>query len=188
MSALIIDSDFASLREAVANSPVPIPRNIYRTLALITVFYVSYDGKIHQGQLVVHRNLKDEIQEIFRKLLFLRFPIEKVIPITKYGWDDGKSMADNNSSAFNYRVIERRPEDLSHHAYAWALDLNPRDNPFVDEEGIILPEGAVYDHLVPGTITSDGPVVQLFLERGWVWGGYWKSIKDYQHFQKPLKV
>jgi peptidoglycan LD-endopeptidase CwlK len=170
----------------VANPPVPIPRNIYRTLALITVFYISYDGKVHQGQVVAHRELKNELEEIFRKLLLMRFPIEKVIPISEYGWDDNKSMADNNSSAFNYRFIERRPGELSQHAYAWALDLNPRENPFVDERGAFLPAGAVYDHTVPGTITPDGPVVRLFVERGWKWGGDWISVKDYQHFQKVL--
>lgn len=186
MSTLLIDSNFASLCDATANPPTPIPREIYRTLALVTVFYISYDGRVHQGQLVVHRALRAEVEEIFRKLLFARFPIEKVIPISKYGWDDGKSMADNNSSAFNYRFIERRQGELSHHAFGWALDLNPRDNPFIDEEGTILPKGAVYDHSIPGTITPDGLVVRLFLERGWVWGGNWNSIKDYQHFQRVL--
>jgi hypothetical protein len=186
VSVLIIDSDFASLREAIQNPPIPIPWKVKRTLVLLTVYYYSFDGRVHQGQIVVHKTLKAEVREIFARLLAMRFPIKKVIPISKYDWNDGASMADNNSSAFNYRPIERRPEDLSPHAYAWALDLNPRLNPFVDEKGTILPEGATYDFSVPGTIIPDGPVVQLFIEYGWVWGGHWINVKDYQHFQKVL--
>lgn len=185
MSTLLIDSNFASLREATANPPIPIPREIYRTLALVTVFYVSYDGKVHQGQLVVHRSVKEDVKEIFRKLLYMRFPINKAVPVVVYGWDDDKSMADNNSSAFNYRFIARKPV-LSEHSFGWAVDLNPLQNPFVDEKGIISPEGATYDHTVPGTIAPDSAVLQLFLERGWKWGGDWNSVKDYQHFERKI--
>lgn len=187
MSVLIIDSDFASLREATQNPPIPIPPKVYRMLALLTVYYYSFDGQVHQGQLVVHRSLKAEIKEIFAKLHRMRFPIEKVVPISKYGWDDEVSMADNNTSAFNFRPIERKKDLVwSEHAFGWALDLNPRINPFVDEKGTILPSGATYDFSVPGTIIPDGPVVRLFVDRGWVWGGQWITIKDYQHFQKVL--
>lgn len=187
MSVLIIDSNFASLREATQNPPVPIPSKVYRDLSLLTVYYYSFDGLIHRGQLVVHRSLKAEIKEIFARLLAIRFPIEKVKPISMYGWDDDASMADNNSSAFNFRPIGRKKDLVwSEHSFGWALDLNPRLNPFRDEKGNISPTGATYDFSVPGTIIPDGPVVQLFVERGWVWGGHWITIKDYQHFQKVL--
>ncbi len=187
MSSLIIDSNFASLKEATQNPPIPISSKVYRTLTLLTVYYYSFDGKVHQGQLVVHRALKAELKKVFAKLFEMRFPIEKVIPVSVYGWDDEASMADNNSSAFNFRPIQRK-KDLcwSEHAFGWALDLNPRINPFEDEQGVILPTGAIYDLSVPGTIAPDSEVVRLFLELGWTWGGNWISIKDYQHFQKPL--
>lgn len=187
MSSLIIDSNFASLREATQNPPVPIPWKVYRTITLLTVYYLSFDGKVHQGQLVVHKKLKAEIKELFAMFLSLRFPIEKVVPVSVYGWDDDASMADNNSSAFNYRPIARaNPPRMSEHSFGWALDLNTRLNPFIDEQGTVLPSGATYDLSVPGTITPDGDIVRLFQERGWTWGGHWISIKDYQHFEKKL--
>ena len=34
----------------------------------------------------------------------------------------------------------------------------------------------------PGMIHADDAVVRAFAARGWAWGGYWSSLKDYQHF------
>jgi hypothetical protein len=28
------------------------------------------------------------------------------------------------------------------------------------------------------------PVVRIFTDRGWRWGGDWHTPKDYQHFEK----
>jgi hypothetical protein len=33
-----------------------------------------------------------------------------------------------------------------------------------------------------GLIRADDPVVRAFESIGWDWGGYWTSLKDYQHF------
>jgi hypothetical protein len=51
----------------------------------------------------------------------------------------------------------------------------------------VLPPGAKYDPDAPGTLTADHPVTRAFLARGWEWGGNWKTLKDYQHFEKPPK-
>ena len=37
-------------------------------------------------------------------------------------------------------------------------------------------------HERPGMILADDPVVRAFAGIGWEWGGYWNSLKDYQHF------
>ena len=34
----------------------------------------------------------------------------------------------------------------------------------------------------PGMIAAGDKVVSAFEDHGWLWGGYWDSIKDYQHF------
>jgi hypothetical protein len=91
-------------------------------------------------------------------------------------------MEDNNSSAFNYRNIVGG-ENLSQHAYGRAIDINPRQNPYIKGD-IILPQNAVYATDVPGTIISDGPVVEAFVKHGWDWGGNWQRLKDWQHFEK----
>ena len=156
---------------------------------LIEVLYYSFDGKIHRGQLVIEERLVKDIQEIFRVALRNKFPINSVIPISdkrfynngKYNEDD-QSMLANNTSAFNYRQVTGGKK-LSRHAYGFAIDINPIQNPYIKGK-IVLPKGAVYDPSIPGTLTRSCPVVKTFKRLGWTWGGEWKSLKDYQHFEK----
>jgi len=183
MSALerIIDSSYRSLEEAVQGTKAPA--EILKTLTLVDVEYVSFDGAVHVGQVVVHKDLAADVKELFASLLSMRFPIQSVVPILAYGWDDEKSMLANNSSAFCYRPIIGT-DRLSNHSYGRALDINPLLNPYFAKDGNIYPAGATYNPLVPGTIASNDAVVALFREKGWEWGGDWEAVKDYQHFQK----
>jgi len=36
----------------------------------------------------------------------------------------------------------------------------------------------------PYKIAEDAPCCREFLRHGFTWGGHWKSLKDYQHFEK----
>lgn len=183
MSKLIIDSCFRSLDEAVRG--LTFPDEIRDILALVTVEHVSFDGLVHQGQVVIHQKLATDVSEVFLALLQLRFPIARVVPIVAYDWDDDASMLANNSSGFNYRLISGT-DRLSEHGKGVALDLNPLQNPHIGKSGAHSPNVS-YDPRVPGTITADGPVATLFRARGWDWGGDWKErygILDYQHFEK----
>ena len=181
-SSIIVDSEM-TFDEAVAGLEFPL--EIRKNLTLINVMYISFDEKIHKGQIVVHKQLSAELKEIFDELLAKRFPIEKVIPIVKYGWDDEKSMLDNNSSAFNYRFIAGT-EKLSNHSYGTAVDINPFQNPYIVGKKV-SPVGSKYDPKQIGTITAESVVVKTFKKRGWEWGGDWTTKKDYQHFEKPIK-
>lgn len=157
-----------------------IPEEIRVNLVIIDVIHLSFDGRVHKGQMVVHKDLEKELLEIFAELLALEFPIHQVIPIVKYSWLDEESMNANNSSAFNYRMKSGRDE-LSNHALGIAVDINPFQNPCI-EDGVIEPEGAIYDKNVPGTITDE--IVEIFTSRGWTWGGNWNRLQDYHHFEK----
>ncbi len=157
----------------------------------VEVLYYSFDGKIHKGQLVIDKRLIEDIREVFRVALENKFPIASVIPISsgrffKNGkWnEDDQSMLANNTSAFNYRTVTGG-KSLSKHAYGFAIDINPVQNPYI-KGSIVLPPGAVYDKRKPGTLSCDSPVVKSFIRLGWTWGGNWKSLKDYQHFEKVL--
>lgn len=176
------DSGFASLREALEG--IEVPREIRNTLVLSTVSYLSFDGLIHSGQLVIHQELESEVKAIFAELRSIEFPIEKVIPIGAYGWDDEASMADNNSSAFNYRFILGTTR-LSNHSFGRALDLNPMLNPYNARDGKVHPPGATHNPAVPGTLFKGSEAVRIFTERGWIWGGNWTVPVDYQHLEKP---
>src|SRR3989344_3798220 len=177
---MIIDSEI-TLEEALAGKE--IPEEIKNNLILINVFYFSFDGLTHSGQLVVHKKVAYELMKIFDELLKIKFPIEKVIPVSAYSWIDEDSMLANNTSAFNYHLIYGTNK-LSNHSYGLAIDINPRTNPYVAEDGKIFPAGASYNSGKPGAIAKGDEVVSLFTSRGWEWGGSWQDRKDWQHFEK----
>ena len=178
----ISDSDL-DFNEAV--SGIIIPPNVLENLELITVEYYGFDGLIHEGQLVVNKKVVDDIKEIFDFIKETEFPVNKVVPISHYDWSDEKSMLDNNTSAFNYRFISGT-RVISEHASGLAIDINPLQNPYV-KNNTCTPAGSNYDTTKAGTLTSDSQLVKEFKERGWIWGGDWKNLKDYQHFEKKLK-
>ncbi|MCU7497078.1 MAG: M15 family metallopeptidase [Ignavibacteria bacterium] len=176
---VVIDSRM-TLEEATSGLKIPSP--LKKSLSLVSVNYYSFDGRLHEGQVLVQSKLAGEIREIFREIEESRFPVAKVVPIVKYGWSDSLSMSDNNTSAFNYRLV-KGTKVMSAHATGRAIDINPLQNPQI-KRGKASPLGAKYDIKVPGTITPSSPVAKAFTRRGWKWGATWRSTKDYQHFEK----
>jgi hypothetical protein len=155
-------------------------------LALLGLSHWDLSGAVKEGQLIVAKQLADEVLEIFAALFALGFPIERMDPIDRYGGNDDASMADNNTSAFNFRNVAGTAV-LSRHALGAAIDINPRLNPMIIGADVFPPAGAAYvDRRVvqPGMIVRPGPVVDLFDARGWEWGGDWSPMKDYHHFTK----
>jgi hypothetical protein len=130
-----------SFSEAIEGTTAPL--EVIDMLSMIDVYYYSFDGRKHQGQIIVNRELEDDVYEIFNFIEKIFFPVEKVIPIVAYQWNDQNSMADNNSSSFNFRVIEGTTK-LSMHSLGKAVDINPMQNPVIYPNGVIVPEGAKY--------------------------------------------
>jgi hypothetical protein len=182
INEVTIDSDL-SLQEAMHGKQ--IPGAVINTLELISVQYYDFGGKLRQGQIVVHKDAVNDIKEIFNFIRDSKFPVEKVVPISEYKWSDEESMKDNNTSAFNYRFVSGT-RIHSMHASGLAIDINPLQNPYIKNH-IVLPKDAVYDTTKPGTLSADSDLVKEFKKRGWSWGGDWKNLKDYQHFEKKLK-
>ena len=161
------------------------PLKIISQLDLLEVQYWSFDHQVHQGQLVVHKKLKEIFKAIFAELFALKFPIEKIIPISKFDGNDELSMLANNSSAFNYRFI-KGTKTLSQHAYGLAVDINPRQNPWLKAGDDSQPVQAVYNPELIGTLTADCEAVNVFKKYGFTWGGDWlmeRGYVDYQHFE-----
>ncbi len=146
--------------------------------------YYGFDGRLYKGQLVADKRTAHDLQQVFLLMYMLHFPLESVIPIVQFGWDDFESMRQNNTSAFNYRTVPFSGK-LSNHAYGLAVDFNPVQNPYYTGDKV-FPEGAAYNAARPGTLHVRHPVVRLFKVLGWRWGGDWGE-KDYQHFDKPLE-
>jgi hypothetical protein len=160
------------------------PKAIVDSLTLLKVEFYDFQGKLNHGYLVVNIELEDDVRELFELIRSSKFPIDKVVPIVHYEWDDDASMQANNTSAFNYRTIAGTNR-LSHHATGRAIDINPFQNPVMYSDGKSSPKGAKYNPKVPGTLTADSEIVKFMKSRGWRWGGDWTSFKDYHHFDKP---
>ncbi|MGB7357460.1 MAG: M15 family metallopeptidase [Mycobacterium sp.] len=162
----------------------PLPPEALRRVDLD---YWGFDEQTHRGRLVVHQDLTAELIEIFDQLYRLRFPIERMRTADHYpDADDELSMRDNNTSAFSCRDIPGTGS-WSLHAYGRAVDINPRLNPYVDSRGDYQPANAeVYldrSRIDPGLLHDGDPAVRAFTDRGWRWGGHWRTPLDYQHFE-----
>lgn len=182
----IIDSNMAAKAAILTNLPEGCPQEITSRLAVVTVRYYGFDDKAHQGQIVVDRDLATDVSQIFELILESGFPVHTVLPIAHAEIQAkapyGLSPDTDNSSGFAFRP-QAGSAKLSMHARGWAVDLNPRLNPYIKGKTILPPRSA-YDPSMPGTLTADHPVVLKFKELGWEWGGDWTSLKDYMHFEK----
>lgn len=169
----------------------------YSDLRYLSLKHYGFDGKIKSGEMVVHKDIAQDVVEIFYKLYKRNYPIEKMKLIDEYGADDTASMEDNNTSCFNYRLVAGSTH-LSKHSYGCAIDINPQINPYIDSSGTISPKnGAVYADRDSSKcdgkyknymIQRNDEVYKLFESYGFTWGGDWKTVKDYQHFQKVANV
>jgi hypothetical protein len=103
-------------------------------------------------------------------------------------------------SCYSPRNIRGKTNNISMHAYAAAIDLNPKQNPYIDavsntiipppdknncseNEDFYMNRGIVR----VGMITPK--IVDIFAENGFtIWGGNWGRPIDYMHFQTTKAI
>lgn len=171
------------------------PAVAYEDLRYVRVLYNDFSSKVQEGELICNQAIAQDLVEIFYELYQSGYQIEKIRLIDEYNGDDTLSMTDNNTSCFNYRVVDGT-DSLSKHAYGLAIDINPFYNPYVvygknaDGSTYISPPGSeIYADRSKDfayKIDENDLCYKLFKEHGFAWGGNWNSCKDYQHFQKTL--
>jgi hypothetical protein len=154
-------------------------------LRQLTVSYWGFDATPHTGILVVNASVTSAVTSVFRQLYNARFPIRSIRPTADYGGSDPKSMAADNTSAFNCRLaVTTGPAQWSVHAYGEAIDVNTVENPYLEGGTVMPPAGAGYTNrgdVRPGMAVRGGTLINAFAAVGWPWGGRW-SDPDYQHF------
>lgn len=171
-------------------NPVPL-----KDLRYVSISHWGFDDRVHQGQLIVHEKVAEEVVEIFKEIFEARFPIEKMQFVDLYQGIDELSAQDNNSYSFCSRSITGKPKEFSKHSFGLAIDINPLYNPYCRGE-LLVPKTAISylnrENKVKGMITRDTACYQAFTKRGWDWGGDWQEKKgyvDYHHFEKdPLEM
>ena len=178
-----IDDDTAARMRSSLRVGCPVSRE---QLRLVELTYWGYDDVAHRdGELVVHAEQADAVLSVFERLFEARFPIERMQLVDVYDGDDDRSMAANNTSAFNCREVAGRPGVLSQHAYGTAIDINPLVNPWVQGDRVEPPTGAPFadrSKVWKGAVYPGDVVVRAFAAIGWGWGGNWTDSKDWQHF------
>ena len=161
-------------------------------LRYLTVLHKDSLGRSLIGELVVNKEIADDVTAIFKALYEASYPIEKMRLVDYYDADDQASMRDNNSSAFNYRPRAHQ-STISKHALGLAIDINPLYNPYclTTESGALIVEPkearkyANRNFESPYKIEKGDLCWTLFRERGFYWGGGWANrTRDYQHFEK----
>jgi D-alanyl-D-alanine carboxypeptidase-like protein len=155
-------------------------------LTNVTISFWGFDHHAHTGTLVVNTTVVPAVVSAFRGMYDARFPIRRMQPIAAYGGDDDKSMAADNTSAFNCRLaVSDGPPSWSMHAYGEAIDINTLENPYRLNGTVRPPAGATYmdrSNVRPGMIVLGSTPVRVFSSLRWGWGGNWSSSPDYQHF------
>lgn len=172
------------------------PAVSYDDLRYVRVLHYDFNGREKEGELICNKAIAEDMVEIFYELYQNDYQLEKICLIDEYNGDDTLSMMDNNTSCFNYRVVDGT-DSLSKHAYGLAIDINPFYNPYIvfgrNEDGsdYISPAGSeVYADRSKNfayKIDENDLCYRLFKEHGFTWGGDWNSCKDYQHFQKTIE-
>ena len=172
-------------------------------LAIIRVLCRGFNDEIYTGEMVAHKDVAEELCEIFGEIYESGFKIEKMHLMDKYKADDDEAMLANNSSALCVRK-KTHGDEWSNHSYGKAVDINPARNPYVTTKNgkpiksKVLPSTAE-EYLDrdavrgrDGVITPE--VIEVFKKYGWVYGGDWpnsdspRERTDYHHFEKTLNV
>lgn len=152
-------------------------------LAYLLVDHVTFDGGVARGELVVAAEVAPRARALFRRLFALGFPIRQMRLVDDFGASDEASMAADNSSAFNFRVIAGT-QILSQHALGRAIDINPVENPWRKPDRIVPEAGKAFADrrdIRPGMFVRPGPIVAMLDEHGWEWGGDWQHAFDDHH-------
>jgi len=158
-------------------------------LRVLSFRYYGFDGDTHIGQIVVNAKVAEPLGTVFAKLYSMRFPIRDAAFASTYGPHPDQS--GDVTASFECRNAAASPcsktsttHNWSMHAYGEAVDLDPRENPYVGC-GMTRDKTALSylnrSRLRPGMVTP--AVRQAFASIGWGWGGSWfGSTKDYMHF------
>lgn len=154
-------------------------------LRLIRTTYLDFHGRPRQGRLVVNEDYAKGMLTVLKRIYAKRFPIRRLELIDRYRGDDHRSMRHDNTSAFNCRFVNGTSR-WSMHAYGKAIDINPRENPYVSGDFVSPPEGRPYadrSDKRKGMLFRHGTVTQVMRRIvGWRWAGNWSGARDYQHY------
>jgi hypothetical protein len=162
-------------------------------LKLVNFSYIDFNNNIKaDGRIIVLDAISQHVLNLFNELKTSHFPIDRAELMDVYNGNDDASMDNNNTSSFNDRNVAGS-NTISLHAYGAAIDINPRQNPYIIRQGaaiVIKPAfGADYVQRFKPFPGMAEQAVSIFARHGFaIWGGEWTNPKDYQHFQLDRRL
>ena len=185
----ISDALFKRMQGKSYKTNCTMPRS---SLRYLRVLHRNVEGKTQLGEMVCNQSIAADLLSIFRQLYQQGYKIERMVLIDDYDADDEISMRANNTSCFNFRLVSGTTK-LSKHSQGLAIDVNPLYNPYLHlNNGKVEPAtGKPYAHNRANLRNIPVPIIdtndlcyRLFIQHGFRWGGAWRTVKDYQHFEK----
>lgn len=156
-------------------------------LRLVRVNYIGFDGFRYRGEMVVHRSVATRTANALAAMHNSGIPIRLMIRVDWFGYsstvrgaDDYRSMAADNTSAFNCRDVVGKPGTRSPHSYGRSIDINPWENPYHSARGVVPNTWWVSrSHPQVAWRSSGHTVVKLLARYGirWTYG-----LSDKHHF------
>jgi len=161
-------------------------------LRYLRLAYINFEGEERIGELIVNKDVADDVVNIMRELYEIGYPINQMRLVSDFNGNDWQSIEADNTSAFNCRNATGSKK-WSKHSYGKAIDINPIENPYISRKGHISHKASqkyrrrlhrnssMADRAV---LLKNDEATQIFKSYGFSWGGEWKYTKDYQHFSK----
>ena len=147
-------------------------------LRYLRISHYDLEGRVHVGEMICNKLIADKLLAIFRELYAAHYPIQRMRLPDNYDADDERQMRYNHTSCFNYRNVST--------LYNPYIRYNKKDG-----SRIVEPATAVKycdrKATFPYKITTSDLCYKLFIKHGFTWGGAWRTMKDYQHFEYKLR-
>lgn len=184
---MVPDDIFALMQGRSFKEDCTVPRESLRYLLCL---HRDFYGHATVGEMVVNVVVAEDVLDILHELYKESYPIERMRLVDYWDADDEMSMRANNSSCFNFRFVGNS-KVVSKHGYGIAVDINPLYNPYYKalSNGKVHIEPSISATFLdrkadfPYKIEKGDLCYRLFKEKGFDWGGDWRFIKDYQHFE-----
>ena len=167
--------------------PVPL-----KDLRYLRVKHTDFNGNEKMGEIIVHKNVAQEVTQIFKDLYKIGYSVKKMRLVSDYKGSDWQSIEADNTSAFNCRSATGSKK-WSKHSYGKAIDINPIENPYISRSGRISHKASLQyrkrvhrssTYADKAVLLKSDKATKIFEKYGWKWGGDWPVVKDYQHFSK----
>lgn len=154
-------------------------------LSYLTMTYWGFDQQPHTGEMLIQKDLAQDVTDAFRQIYEARFPIEEMRVISRAERDTAPTGDHNITSGYTCRRVVGTATVWSEHSKGLAVDINPFHNPFYKGDELYPELAESYkdrDWEREGMIYEPSVVFDAFDSLGWTWGGHWHGREDWMHF------